>query len=83
MIFKNPKTDSDNFKRSQRGCCAVYTTETDQNGNYTYYQAHDNLTYEDSLNDTNNKLELVFSNGKLVKETSIMEIRDRLHKGKF
>lgn len=83
MIFKNPKTDSDNFKRSQRGCCAVYTTETDQNGNYTYYQDHDNLTYEDSLSDTNNKLELVFSNGKLVKETSIMEIRDRLHKGKF
>ena len=23
-IFKNPKTDSGNFKKSQKGCCAVF-----------------------------------------------------------
>ena len=95
FIFKDPKTDRDTgagFKKSQKGLCHVhYDVEYDlQNGSHT-------ITFEDGLrqldldeyvcqNDgmvSNNLLQPVFKNGKMVKEYSLQEIRHILHGGNF
>lgn len=74
MIFKNPKTDSGNFKKSQRGCCRVYKTD---NG----------YAYDEGLNwaeaQENNELTTVFENGKFVKRYTLNEVRQNLHGGNF
>lgn len=74
MIFKNPRTDTGNFKKSQIGLCRVF------------YNDNGEIIYEDGFNkDTfpygkENLLECVYKDGKLVKEFRLAEIRDRLHK---
>lgn len=77
MVYKDPKTDSDNFKKSQRGCCAVYEKDG------FYYLDHDGMTLEERENDPNNKLEEIFRDGKMVKEVTFTEIRNRLNNGNF
>lgn len=74
MIFKNPKTDSGHFKKSQRGCCRVFKTED----GYSY---EDGLTWAETQND--NELRVVFKNGKLLKVYTLDEVRKNLHKGNF
>ena len=74
-IFKNPKDGG--FKKSQKGCCVV---KLDENGNYTY---KDEFTWAEAVNDTDNKLETIFKDGKMVKEQSLAEIRNILHGGRF
>ncbi len=78
FIFKNPKTDNESFKKSQKGMCVVYR---DNEGNMCF---KDRLYPEDieKYNDVN-LLETVFINGKLVKEQSLSEIRNILHDNKF
>ena len=73
MIYKDPKTDTNNLKKSHKGCCEVYY---DENGK---------LACRDELMEMsdNTVLETVFKNGQLVKEYTFGEIRDRLHGGKF
>lgn len=83
MIYKDPKTDNEHFKKSMKGCCAIYTTEVDENGNYRYYLDHDGLTLNERLNDSNNKLMEIFNNGIMIHEDTFKDIRDRLNKGKF
>lgn len=74
MIFKNPKTDSGHFKKSQRGCCRVFKTD-------------DGYAYEDGLSWTeaqeDNELQTVFQNGKFVKRFTLNEVRRNLHGGAF
>ena len=77
MIFKNPKTDTGNFKKSQRGLCRVYR---DANGNMTYEDGYDKNTFPYK---EENMLETVFKDGKMVKDYTLKEIRQRLHNGKF
>ena len=83
-IFKNPKEMA--FKKSNKGCIAVYRSDAwlDENGDlkFTFY-AEDGLTFEEASNDPNNKLVPVFKDGKMLKEYSLNEIRDRLWEGKF
>ncbi len=67
-IFKDPKTD-DGVKKSQKGIVRVYK---DDKGEITY---EDELDFDHKLNDM---LELVFVDGKLVKEQKLSEIRARL-----
>lgn len=74
MIFKNPKTDSGHFKKSQRGCCRVYCS-----GNSFLYE--DGLTWEQAQN--KNELKTVFENGELTKIFSLDEVRSNLHGGDF
>lgn len=74
MIFKNPKTDSANFKKSQRGCCRVFKTDT----GYAY---EDGLTWEQAQKD--NELVVVFKNGHFIKTYTLDEVRQNLHGGKF
>lgn len=70
-IFKNPKTDTGKFKKSQRGMCRVY------------HQEDGKITYEDELTPTSiqgeNMLEVVFKDGAIVKEYTLNEVRSRLH----
>lgn len=79
-IFKDPKTDRDTgngFKKSQRGCCKVFIDKTGE----FYYE--DGYTWDESIKDSDNLLETVFKDGKLVKEYTFDEIRNTLHGGKF
>lgn len=80
MIYKDPKTDSDNFKKSMKGCCAIYQ---DENNKSRYYLDHDNLTFEEREKDLNNALVEVFKDGRMVHEDTFEEIRDRLNNNKF
>ena len=79
MLFrsKDPKTDTGNFKKSQRGMCRVY------------HDSNEKITYEDGLNKNSintgkeNMLKTVFKDGAMQLEYSLSEIRNRLHEGKF
>jgi len=73
MIFKNPKTDTGNFKKSQKGLCRVFK---DENGDITYEDGFDKNTFP---YEKENILECVFKDGEMVKEYSLSEIRNRLH----
>ena len=72
MIFKNPKTDTGSFKKSQKGCCRVA-----ENGE-SYV---DELSFAESRED--NLLQPVFMNGKFVREFTLEEVRNNLHNGEF
>ena len=68
-IFKNPKTDS-GFKRSAKGLLMVYQ---DAKG---ILRLKDQCSIEE---ENMGLLEVVFLNGKLIKETSLSEIRAKLN----
>ncbi|MCY6960128.1 nicotinate phosphoribosyltransferase [Clostridium brassicae] len=72
FIFKAPKTDKDNFKKSQKGMCYVY-----REGQDILYK--DELTIKEQAEYKDNLLETVFKDGKLIKDYSLSEIRNRLH----
>ncbi len=74
-IFKNPKDGG--FKKSQKGCCVV---TRDENGNYAF---KDEFTWKEACEHAENQLVTVFKDGILLKEQSLKEIRERLHKGEF
>ena len=74
MIFKNPKTDTGHFKKSQRGCCRVVR----DGDNYTY---EDGLTWAETQE--NNELQVVFKNGEFIKTYTLDEVRQNLHGGRF
>ncbi|MCL2509869.1 MAG: nicotinate phosphoribosyltransferase [Methanomassiliicoccaceae archaeon] len=78
QIFKDPKTDKGNFKRSQKGMCAVFR---DENGDLSYRDGYDAETIRSFEGE--NLLKLVFRNGKMVKEQTLQEIRNILHEGRF
>lgn len=75
FIFKDPKTDTGSFKKSQKGMCYVY-----ENGQDILYK--DELTIKEQEQCKDNLLEVVFKNGQLIKEYSLKDIRNRLN-GKF
>lgn len=85
MIYKDPKTNnnSDVVKKSMRGCCAVYRSETDRNGNCHYYLDHDGLTLEERENDTDIEFTEIFKDGKMTKEVTFTEIRNNLNNDQF
>lgn len=70
-IFKDPVTDS-GMKKSLKGLIQILQ---DENG---VYYAKDCVTPEEEASGC---LETVFEDGKLLKETSLTEIRNRLWKG--
>lgn len=76
-IFKDPKTDTGKFKKSQKGCCVVFK---DIDGCIKY---QDGFSYKDTWAREDNLFETVFENGKIIKEYSLSEVRNNLHKGKF
>ena len=76
-IFKNPKAGG--FKKSQKGCCRVYT----RCDGSIYFE--DGLTWGQATDyeKRGNMLIPVFKDGELLKEQSLEEVRNRLHGGKF
>lgn len=80
-IFKDPKTDRDTghgFKKSQKGCCIVFK---DKEGKLCYTDGHSFA--EAHLNNSGNLLKTVFKDGKLIKEETLQDIRQRLNGGSF
>jgi len=71
-VFKDPKDGG--FKKSQKGLCYVY----EENGE---------LKYKDEYTSENipegNLLETVFKDGKMIKDYTLDEIRQRLNGGEF
>lgn len=71
-IFKNPREGG--FKKSQKGLCYVYEEDGE-------------LKYKDEYTSENipegNLLETVFKDGKLLKDYTLGEIRQRLNGGEF
>ena len=81
-IFKNPKEGS--FKKSQKGCCVVCESEQVDWRGYTKELIYrDGYTWKEACETNYNKLVTVFKDGFMVKEYSLAEIRDNLHKGCF
>lgn len=78
QIFKDPKTDTGNFKKSQRGLCVVFRGE---DGNLEYQDGYDTVTVDSFKGE--NLLKPVFRDGKMVKEQTLREIRNILHDGEF
>lgn len=76
MIFKDPKTDSAHFKKSQRGCCAVHFDGKD----FSYV---DGLTAEQREADPANVLIPVYRNSVVLKTYPLAQIRRILHRGRF
>lgn len=77
FIFKEPQTDSGNFKKSQKGMCVVYK---DKNNKINY---KDKLFIKDVEDFKGNLLEIVFNNSKIIKEYSLEDIRERLNERNF
>ena len=70
-IYKDPATDSGNFKKSQKGLVAVVIEDGE-------YKLIDNLTPETIKNIEGNQLEDVFVDGKFVRTQTFDEIRSRV-----
>lgn len=75
QLFKNPKTDTGKFKKSQRGL--IYVTE--ENGEIV---AYDGYTTE-TLPKEGNLLQPIFKDGKMLHEVSLNDVRQRLHNNNF
>ena len=81
-IFKNPKEGG--FKKSQKGCCVVYhELDSDLLPDSVEIKHMDGCTWEQAVGNPCNLLQTVFKDGKLIREFSLAEIRDNLHKGCF
>jgi nicotinamide phosphoribosyltransferase len=80
-VYKDPKTDREDggghFKKSQKGCCSVIWKDK-WTGDITYV---DGMTWDESIKDT--LMKPVFKDGKILKEETLSEIRNRLNMGKF
>lgn len=72
LIYKDPKTD-DGTKRSQRGRVVVLT---DAIGDYSFEDGLNMAQWEELLNQ--DEMEDVFIDGKLVREHTLADIRERL-----
>lgn len=73
-VFKEPKTDVNSFKKSQRGLVYVYN-------DYKGIMAKDGYTRDTLPED--GLMQLVYENGKVVCQDNIDDIRQRLHNNKF
>lgn len=76
QLFKNPKTDTGKFKKSQKGL--IYVTK-DNNGEIVAYDGYSTET----LPKTGNLLQPIFRDGKMLKEVTLNGIRSRLHDNDF
>jgi len=77
IIYKNPKTDTGHFKKSQRGCCVVYKTEE---GDYSYA---DYQTFELAHVDFGkvNELKPVFCDGIELLTYTLDDVRCNMYGG--
>ena len=69
MIYKQPKALA--WKKSPKGCIVVAADGQSYTDGHTFEEAHGSSV--------ENLLELVFRDGKMIKETSLAEIRNRMY----
>ena len=69
MIYKQPKALA--WKKSQKGCCIVAQDGMSYTDGHTFEEAHGN--------NVENLLELVFENGKMVRDMSLAEVRQNMY----
>lgn len=84
QIYKNPKDGG--FKKSQKGCCVVYQkdiTLLDEGFGGTEIVYKDGFTWKEAADRADNMLQTVFKDGVMVKEYTLSEVRNNLHKGNF
>jgi nicotinamide phosphoribosyltransferase len=84
FIYKDPKTDDGNLKKSHKGCCAVFPVVKDNvrvargelpaDANFWCLDQ-----FEGWVPDAMTALEPVFLDGELLKPDNFMDIRRRLH----
>ena len=75
FIYKDPKTDKGNLKKSHKGCCQVVKWS---NGNFTCLDEH-----TEWVDDSDTCLETVFKDGMITKFQTLEDIRNVLHGGTF
>lgn len=75
FIYKDPKTDEGNLKKSHKGCCQVVHWN---NGNFTCLDEH-----TEWVDDSDTCLETVFKDGKITKIQTLADIRNVLYGGAF
>ena len=75
LIFKDPKTDKSKIKKSQKGLVNVIK---DKNGNIIYKDQYNKVEYDIEQKNNPTLLETVFKDGKLLRDESLSEIRERL-----
>lgn len=73
QIYKNPKTDKEAIKKSQKGKVAI----VENDGKLALIDELDSKTEQEVVG---NLLETVFKNGHLIKTYTLKEIRTRLYK---
>ena len=73
FIYKDPKTDSANLKKSHKG---IVWVQRDSEGKLFQTDEHNEL-----LPDTQSELKTVFYNGVLYNKQTFAEIRERIAKG--
>ena len=78
MIFKDPISNTGNFKKSQRGLCLVFQ---DEDGTLAYEDGYTSETIHSANKD--NLLVPVFRDGEMLREQTLAEIRAILHAGGF
>jgi nicotinamide phosphoribosyltransferase len=71
FIYKDPKTDEGNLKKSHKGCCMV-TKNPD--GSFACVDKFDHW-----VDDEKTELKTVFKDGKLTKFYDFMDIRRRMY----
>lgn len=71
-IFKDPKTDTENLKKSHKGLCVVNKTDTG-------YIVEDQIDYN-HYDTYKNDMVLLFKDGKFYNKQTFTKIRDRLAK---
>lgn len=77
-IYKDPKTDSDSIKKSLRGKVVVIKNDDGQ------LNVIDRLCNNEYIEHSKeNMLQTVFKNGKILRETSLKEIRSKIYSGGF
>lgn len=72
FIYKDPKTDDGNLKKSHKGCCRVFRPD----GAVAYICAD---KYEGWIPDAYTMLEPVFLDGEILKADNFMDIRRRIY----
>ena len=70
-IYKDPKTDQDGLKKSQKGCCMVSLLP---DGDYTCVDG-----YSEWVPDNRTVLRPVYKDGQLINKMTFQEVRANLY----
>ena len=79
FIFKDPKTDEGNLKKSHKGCCRVIRWKEPRRV-MPEYTCHDE--YYGLVPEKDTQLKTVFKDGVITKFYDFMDIRRRMYEGK-